>query len=65
MYTKDLIVRYDGPAKLDIETKSDWLLFCFIFVTKLPGGTAWLFGTRFDENLCSANIHKNIQLKFG
>ena len=32
--TEDLIVRYDGPEKLDIEIKSDWLLICFTFVTK-------------------------------
>ena len=25
MQTEDLIVRKDGPAKLDIEIKSDWL----------------------------------------
>ena len=37
MYTEDLIVRHDGPAKLDIEIKSDWLLMCFTFVTKSPG----------------------------
>ena len=27
----------DGPAKLDIEIKSDWLVVCFTFVTKSPG----------------------------
>ena len=37
MQTEDLIVRYDGPAKLDIEIKSDWLLICFTFVTKSSG----------------------------
>ena len=25
--TEDLIARLDGPAKLDIDIKSDWLLF--------------------------------------
>ena len=37
MQTEDLIMRQDGPAKLDIEIKSDWLLICFTFVTKSPG----------------------------
>ena len=37
MQTEDLIVRSDGPAKLDIEIKYDWLLTCFSFVMKLPG----------------------------
>ena len=27
----------DGPAKLLIQIKSDWLLICFILVTKSPG----------------------------
>ena len=31
-------MRKDGPAKLDIQIKSDWLLICFTFVTKSPGG---------------------------
>ena len=35
--TADLNVRQDGPAKLDIEIKSDWLLICFTFVMKSPG----------------------------
>ena len=26
MQTENLIVRWDGPAKLDIKIKSDWLL---------------------------------------
>ena len=26
-------MRQDGPAKLDIKIKSDWLLICFTFVT--------------------------------
>ena len=30
-------MRHNGPTKLDIEIKSDWLLFCFIFVTKALG----------------------------
>ena len=29
-------MRQDGPAKLDIEIKSDWLLICVTFVTKSP-----------------------------
>ena len=29
MQTEDLIVRYEGPAKLDMEIKPDWLLFHF------------------------------------
>ena len=36
----------DGPAKLDIEVKSDWLLICFNFVTKSPGECQ-------DINLCA------------
>ena len=32
-------MRYDGPAKLDFEIKSDWVLICFTFVTKSPGET--------------------------
>ena len=39
MQTEDLTVRLDGPAKLDIEIKSDWLLACFTFVMKSPGYT--------------------------
>ena len=31
MQTEDQIVRYDGPAKLDNETKSEWLLNVFHF----------------------------------
>ena len=27
----------DGPAKLNIEMKSDWQLICFTFVMKSPG----------------------------
>ena len=27
----------DGPAELDIEIKSDWLLISFTFVAKSPG----------------------------
>ena len=30
-------MRYDGPAKLVIQIKSDWLLICFTFVPKSPG----------------------------
>ena len=30
-------MRQDGPAKLVIQIKSDWLLICFSFVTKSPG----------------------------
>ena len=37
MQTKDLIVRLEGPAKLNIEIKSDWLLICFTLVMKSPG----------------------------
>ena len=37
MQTEDLIVRWDGPAKLNIKVKSDWLLNCFTFVMKSPG----------------------------
>ena len=37
MQTEDLIVRTDGPAKLGIETKSDWRLIRFTFVMKSPG----------------------------
>ena len=37
MQTEDLIIRQDGPAKLDIEIKSDWLFICFTFVMKSPG----------------------------
>ena len=37
MKKEDLIVRWDGPAKFDIEIKADWLLICFTFVTKSPG----------------------------
>ena len=36
MWTEDLIMRSDGPAKFDIKIKSDWLLMCFTFVKKLP-----------------------------
>ena len=39
MYTEDLIVRQDGPAKLDIEVKSVWLLICVTIVTKSPDET--------------------------
>ena len=28
MQTEDLNVRQNGPGKLDIEMKSDWLLIC-------------------------------------
>ena len=27
-------MREDGPAKLDVQIKSDWLLICFAFVAK-------------------------------
>ena len=37
MQTEGLIVRKDGPAKLDIQIKSDWLLICLTFVVKSPG----------------------------
>ena len=34
---EDLTVTHDGPAKLNIEVKSDWVLICFTFVMKSPG----------------------------
>ena len=34
---EDQTVGKDGPAKLDIEIKSDWLLTCFTFVMTSPG----------------------------
>ena len=30
-------MRKEGPAKLDIQSKSDWQLICLTFVTKSPG----------------------------
>ena len=30
-------MRQEGPAKLDIQIKSDWLLICLTFVAKSPG----------------------------
>ena len=36
-------MREEGPAKIDIEVKSDWLLIYFTFVAKSPGGSIWVF----------------------
>ena len=37
MQSENLTVRQDGPAKLETEIKSDWLLICFTLVMKSPG----------------------------
>ena len=36
-------MRKEGPAKVDIQIKSDWLLICLTFVAKSPG-TRRLYG---------------------
>ena len=39
-------MRLEGPAKLLIQIKSDWLLICFTFVTKSPGSCCGLINTK-------------------
>ena len=51
IYIEDLTVRQDGPTKLDIEIKSDLLLFCFIFVTKSLGFFLHTFIFRMAYNI--------------
>ena len=56
MQTEDLIVREDGPAKLDIEIKSDWLVICFTFVTKSPGTEDWSRLVMQRDKTSSSNV---------
>ena len=43
MLTENLNARWDGPAELFIQIKSDWLLICVTFVTKTSGWNAESF----------------------
>ena len=67
-------MRQEGPAKLEIQIKSDWLFICLTFVAKSPGSRSlrmdnttergsWLNSELFTVILHSPNFAVSYCLK--